>query len=81
MSGRSWYRLFVKSKMKTYFGVIQNGWSFKEVETKLTRLGIRVDTYYPKLKIVKFVTDRIISQIDFDFFITVEEEKDDFAIQ
>ncbi|SCM56108.1 hypothetical protein ING2E5A_0726 [Petrimonas mucosa] len=81
MSGRGWYRLFVKSKMKTYFGVIQNGWSFKEVETKLTRLGIRVDTYYPKLKIVKFVTDRIISQIDFDFFITVEEEKDDFAIQ
>jgi hypothetical protein len=57
----------VKSKMKTYFGVIQNGWSFKEVD--------------PKLKIVKFVTDRIISQIDFDFFITVEEEKDDFAIQ
>jgi hypothetical protein len=67
--------------MKTYFGVIRDGWSFKDVKTKLTNLGIKIGKYYPKLKVVKFETDKEIFQIDFDFFIAVEEEKEDFIIQ
>ena len=67
--------------MKTYFGVIQGGTSFKEVKTKLASLGIRILKHYPNFKIVKFETDKKISEIDFDFFITVEEEKEDFFIQ
>ncbi|HHV84832.1 MAG TPA: hypothetical protein GXX42_03300 [Petrimonas sp.] len=67
--------------MKTYFGVIQGGISFKEVETKLVNSGIKIVKHYPKFKIVKFETDKNIPEINFDFFITVEEEKEDFFIQ
>lgn len=66
--------------MKIYFGVIKNGTSFKNVKLKLTGLGIEILKYYPKLRIVKFETDQIIPEIGFDFFSTVEEEKDDFLI-
>ncbi|BBD46679.1 MAG: hypothetical protein VB079_14725 [Petrimonas sp.] len=67
--------------MKTYFGVIQNGRSFKEVKTRLTGLGIKISKYYPRLKIVKFETEKEVSEAKFDFFITIEEEKEDFFIQ
>ncbi|MPN38319.1 hypothetical protein SDC9_185843 [bioreactor metagenome] len=67
--------------MKTYFGVIQGGTSFKEVKTKLANLGIKTVKHYPKFRIVKFETDKNISEIDFDFFITIEAEKEDFFIQ
>ena len=48
---------------------------------KLTNYGIKIGKDYPKLKVVKFETDQEIFQIDFDFFIAVEEEKEDFFIQ
>jgi uncharacterized iron-regulated protein len=67
--------------MKIYFGVIQNGRSFKEVKTRLTGLGIKISKYYPGLKIVKFETEKEVSEAKFDFFITIEEEKEDFFIQ
>lgn len=67
--------------MKTYFGVIKNGRSFKEVRTRLTSLGIKISKYYPRLKIVKFETEKEVSEADLDFFITIEEEKEDFIIQ
>lgn len=67
--------------MKIYFGVLKDGVSFVRVNRKLTDAGITVLRYYPKLKIVKFETGKKITEINFDFFITVEEEKDDFTIQ
>ena len=67
--------------MKTYFGVIQNGRSFKEVKMRLTGLGIKISKYYPRLKIVKFETEKEVSEAKFDFFITIEEEKEDIFIQ
>ena len=67
--------------MKTYFGVIQNGRSFKEVKTRLTGLGIKISKYNSGLKLVKFETEKEVSEAKFDFFITIEEEKEDFFIQ
>ena len=67
--------------MKTYFGILKDGKSFSRVKAKLQKLEISVLGYYPKLRIVKFETDRNISVSDFDFFTTVEEEKDDFSIE
>ena len=67
--------------MKTYFGILKDGKSFSRVKAKLQKLEISVLGYYPKLRIVKFETDRNISVSDFDFFTTMEEEKDDFSIE
>lgn len=66
--------------MKIYFGVIKDGISYNKVKKNLSDAGITILGYSPKLKIVKFKTDRIISETDFDFFITIEEERDDFSL-
>ena len=66
--------------MKKYFGVIKDGISFKEVKTKLSDLGIKILKHYSKLRIVKFEIDKDVSEINFDFFVSIEEEKEDFFI-
>ncbi len=67
--------------MTTYFGVLKDGISFTKIKKKLSDSGIIILDYYPKLKIIKFKTEKKISGTSFDFFVTVEEEKNDFFIQ
>ena len=54
--------------------------TFKEVKTKLSDLGIKILKHYSKLRIVKFEIDKDVSEINFDFFVSIEEEKEDFFI-
>lgn len=66
--------------MNTYFAVLKEGISFAEVIGELTDSGMKIIKHYPELGIVKFETEKKISEFDFDFFLSIEEEKDDFAL-
>lgn len=64
-----------------YYGVIRDKIPFSRVETELTIAGMRVINYYPRLGIVKFDSDLQVTTTNFDFFDSVEEEKNDFFAQ
>ena len=64
--------------MNTYFGVLKDGIYFNKVKKKLTDAGVKVVKYYSRLRIVKFESDKEFTVTDFDFFQTIEQEKEDF---
>ena len=66
--------------MKVYFGTLKENIIYSENVQKLLKSEVDVIHYYPKLNIVKFKTDKDLSDIDLDFFIEIEEEKNDFSI-
>ncbi len=66
--------------MKVYFGTLKKNIIYSENVQKLLKSEVDVIHYYPKLNIVKFKTDKDLSDIDLDFFIEIEEEKNDFSI-
>ena len=66
--------------MKGYFGTLKKNIIYSENVQKLLKSEVDVIHYYPKLNIVKFKTDKDLSDIDLDFFIEIEEEKNDFSI-
>ena len=66
--------------MKVYFGKLKKNIIYSENVQKLLKSEVDVIHYYPKLNIVKFKTDKDLSDIDLDFFIEIEEEKNDFSI-
>ncbi|MEA5128721.1 hypothetical protein [Proteiniphilum sp.] len=66
--------------MNTYFAVLKGGVSFAKVSRTLKASGIKIINYYRKLGVVKFETEKSISDIDFDFFISIEEENNNFGI-
>ena len=67
--------------MIIYFGVLKDGINYVKIKKKLTEAGLIIRNYYPVLKIVKFESEKKITQADFDFFVAIEEEKNDFSIQ
>ena len=67
--------------MIIYFGVLKEGINYVKIKKKLTEAGLIIRNYYPALKIVKFESENKITQADFDFFVAIEEEKNDFSIQ
>ncbi len=66
--------------MKVYFGVLKDGAKLDRVVQKLVESEINILRFYPKLSIIKFESDKTATEINFDFFITVEEEKENFSI-
>lgn len=66
--------------MKVYFGVLKENIIYNETVHKLLNSKVEVIHYYPKLNIVKFKTNKDVSDIGLDFFIEIEEEKEDFSI-
>lgn len=66
--------------MNTYFAVLKEGVSFTKVSRALKASGIKIISYYRKLGIVKLETEKSISDIDFDFFVSIEKENDNFSI-
>lgn len=64
--------------MNIYFGVLKDGIYFNKVKKKLTDAGVKVLNYYSRLRIVKFESDKEFTVTDFDFFQTIEQEKEDF---
>lgn len=64
--------------MNIYFGVLKDGIYFNKIKKKLTDAGVKVLNYYSRLRIVKFESDKEFTVTDFDFFQTIEQEKEDF---
>lgn len=67
--------------MKVYFGILKENIIYNNIIKQLRDSGVTVMHYYPKLNIIKFKTDKEVTDINFDFFIGIEEEKDSFSIQ
>ena len=67
--------------MKVYFGILKENVIYNNIISQLLISGIIVLHYYPKFNIVKFKTNKEVTDINFDFFIGIEEEKDSFSIQ
>lgn len=66
--------------MITYFGVMKDGIYFSKIRKELTEAGIKVLDYYSKFRIVKFQSEKELIVTDFDFFVSLEAEKEDFSI-
>ena len=66
--------------MITYFGVLKDGVYFSKIKKILKEAGVKVLDYYPKFRIVKFGSYKELTVADFDFFISVEDEKDNFPL-
>lgn len=64
--------------MNIYFGVLKDGIYFNKVKKKLSDAGVKVLNYYSRLRIVKFESEKEFTVADFDIFLTVEQEKEDF---
>ena len=64
--------------MNTYFGVLKDGIYFNKIKKNLTDAGVKILNYYPKFRIVKFQSEKEFTVADFDIFLTVEQEKEDF---
>lgn len=64
--------------MKTYFGILKKEIRFLNAENWMKSAGIRVIRYYPKLRLVRFETDKKPDELFSRFFDSLEEEKDDF---
>ena len=64
--------------MNTYFGALKDGIYFYKIKKNLTDAGVKILNYYPKFRIVKFQSEKEFTVADFDIFLTVEQEKEDF---
>ena len=64
--------------MNIYFGVLKDGIYFNKIKKKLSDAGVKAVKYYSRLRIVKFESDKEFTVTDFDFFQTIEQEKEDF---
>ena len=67
--------------MITYFGILKDEIYYSRIKKELTDAGVVILNYYPQLKVVKFESEKVISEINFKFFESIEEEKDDFSIE
>ena len=67
--------------MITYFGILKDEIYYSRIKKKLTDAGVVILNYYPQLKVVKFESEKVISEINFKFFESIEEEKDDFSVE
>ncbi len=67
--------------MRTYFAVLNAGITINKAKKKLEASGMKILRDYPELGIVKFETEKKISELDFDFLLSIEEEKKDFDVQ
>ena len=66
--------------MKTYLAALKPNVTLQDIRSKLSKEGITIAHFYPKLNVVKLESSKTISQEKFaDYFISVEEEKTDFS--
>ena len=65
--------------MYTYYGVLKDGIYFVSIRKILKAAGVKVLDYYPKFRIVKFMSLKELTTADFDCFVSVELEKESFS--
>ncbi|MCW3161977.1 hypothetical protein [Chryseobacterium oryctis] len=67
--------------MKTYLAVLKKEIDIKALEKELKKKKIKSMAHYKTIGVVKLESESPVSQKDFqDYFIAVEEEKDNFTI-
>lgn len=64
--------------MYTYYGVLKDGIYFNSIKRNMSDAGVKVVDYYSKCRIVKFKSEKELTTVDFDFFLSVESESESF---
>ena len=65
--------------MYIYFGILRDGIYFNRIKRNMSHAGVKVVDYYSKFRIVKFKSEKEFTTVDFDFFVSVELEKESFS--
>lgn len=63
-----------------YFAVLQNTILYSKVKKSLMERDLKILKYYPKLRVLKFETNKAMEFSKFPEFESVEEEKNDFSV-
>ena len=67
--------------MKTYLAVLKKNINLKDLEKKLKKKNIKLAAHYKTIEVVKLESESSVSGKDFqDYFISVEEDKDNLTI-
>ncbi|WP_374463245.1 hypothetical protein [Chryseobacterium sp.] len=67
--------------MKTYLAVLKKDINFKKLETLLKSKEIKLAAHYKTIGVVKLESALPVSETEFqEYFISVEEEKDNLTI-
>jgi hypothetical protein len=67
--------------MKTYLAVLKKNINLKDLEKELKKKNIKLAAHYKTIEVVKLESESSVSGKDFqDYFISVEEDKDNFTI-
>ncbi len=67
--------------MKTYLAVLKKDINLKKLESLLKSKDIRLAAYYKTIGVVKLESVLPVSEAEFqEYFISVEEEKDNLTI-
>lgn len=64
--------------MNIYYGVLKDGFYFTNVKKILRESGVKVLEYYPSYRIVKFKSIKEFTVTDFEYFLSVESERESF---
>ena len=65
--------------MYTYYGVLKDGIYFLKIKKDLIDAGVKILDFQTKFRIVKFKSVKEFTTVDFDFFLSVELEKESFS--
>ncbi|TZF92534.1 hypothetical protein FW781_21090 [Chryseobacterium panacisoli] len=67
--------------MITYLAVVKKDINVKKLETLLKSKGIKLAAHYKTIGVVKLESNRPVSESEFqEYFISIEEEKDNLTI-
>ncbi|MDR4952886.1 hypothetical protein REB14_11945 [Chryseobacterium sp. ES2] len=67
--------------MITYLAVLKKDINLKKLEVLLKSKGIKLAAHYKTIGVIRFESQLLISESDFqDYFISIEEEKDNLTI-
>ena len=63
-----------------YFAILKKEILYSKIKRSLEERDLIILKYYPKLRVIKFETEKEIKLSDLPEFETLEEEKNDFSI-
>ncbi|MDR4894916.1 MULTISPECIES: hypothetical protein [unclassified Chryseobacterium] len=67
--------------MITYLAVLKKDINLKKLEAFLKSKGIKLAVHYKTIGVIKIESDNPVSETEFqEFFISIEEEKDNLTI-
>ncbi|WP_158837929.1 hypothetical protein [Polaribacter sp. L3A8] len=63
-----------------YFAILKSEITYGKIKKSLIERDLTILKYYPKLRVIKFKTEKEIQLSDFIEFESFEEEKNDFSV-